>query len=264
MWSSAAPTVPSSAWAARIRPRAAAGDSRTRSDVRTDSISCSRASASAVSHRSASTYGNVAGSAVSAMPLSGSARGTPASSSARSSEPTCAPCRRTTTASSFHGTPSSTWSRRSSRAIAACSSDVCGAVQASTVIGASRRDAASSARSTSAPPNRSANRRIGTSVVPWNEKTCASGSPATIEVGRRQPGDDRFGGERRVLIVVDQAGGRAVARRRLTPAPPAATAPRSPRRCARRSRPGTRDRSGRAHSSPSVRPCPLAPRCPRG
>ena len=218
--------------------------------MRTDSISCSRASASAVSHRSASTYGNVAGSAVSAMPLSGSARGTPASSSARSSEPTCEPCRRTTTASSFHGTPSSTWSRRSSRAIAACSSDVWGAVQASTVIDASARCGVVSSI-TSAPPNRSANRRTGMSVAPWNEKTCASGSPATIEVGRRQSGDDGFGGKRGVLIVVDQevveqrlAVGRHLRRT-------AAAAPRSPRRCARRSRPGTRDRSGRAHSSPS-------------
>ena len=178
MCSRAVATVPSVACAARISPRADAGDSRTRSDVRTDSTSCSRASASAVSHRSASTYGNVAGSAVSAMPLSGSARGTPASSSARSNDPTCAPCRRTTTASSFHGTPSSTWSRRSSRAIAACSSDVWGASHASTVTPPSARCGVSSAM-TSAPPNRSAKRRIGMSVAPWNEKTCASASPAT-------------------------------------------------------------------------------------
>ncbi len=47
MCSSAVATVPSIACAARISPRAAAGESRTRSDVRTDSTSCSRASASA-------------------------------------------------------------------------------------------------------------------------------------------------------------------------------------------------------------------------
>ena len=105
-----------------------------------------------------------------------------ASSRARSRLPRCAPWRRTTTASSPQATPSSTWMRRSSRAIAACSSEVCGATHASTA-GRPGSGARSAGRSRSASGNASvANRSNGTRVVPWNEKTCASGSAATTRL----------------------------------------------------------------------------------
>src|SRR5204862_283922 len=67
----------------------------------------------------------VAGSARSESPPRGVMRGTAASSNALSSPPTWPSSRRTTTARSAHATPSSTWPRRSSRATAASSSDVC-------------------------------------------------------------------------------------------------------------------------------------------
>ena len=60
--SSALPTEPVSAWATRRRPRAAAGERRTRSDVSTDSIKPLRSSSDATSQRSARTNGLVAGS----------------------------------------------------------------------------------------------------------------------------------------------------------------------------------------------------------
>ena len=237
--SSAAATVPSAACAARISPRADAGDSRTRSDVSTDSTSCSRASASAISHRSARTYGNVAGSAVRAMPLSGSARGTPASSSARNNDPTCAPCRRTTTARSFHGTPSSTWSRRSSRAIAACSSEMCGASHASTVTPSSARCGVSRCDHLRAaePLGEAPDRDVGRSLEREDVRVGVAGDD---EVGRRESGQDRLGGERQVLVVVDEqvVEQRLAVRRHLRRA--LQRAPRSRRRSARRSRPGTR------------------------
>ena len=184
VWSSADATLPSAACATRIRPRAMAGESRTRSLVSTDSISSSRAAGSA-SQRRASTYGKVAGSTPRDRPLSGTARGTRASSSARSRPARCEPCRRTTTARSRQGTPSSTWIRRSSRATAACSSETCEAHHASSATGSGARYGVSSR--TCCAANRSVKRRIGTSVVPWKLKTCASGSPAATRSGARRP-----------------------------------------------------------------------------
>ena len=187
MCSSAAPTVPSIACAARISPRAAAGDSRTRSDVRTDSISCSRASASAVSHRSAehvrerrrlgrerhAALGERARHAgvveraqqradVRALPPHHDGELVPRHALLHVEPAELARDRGVLLRRVRRG-PRLDGDRRF------------------------RRDAASPARSSSAPPNRSANRRIGMSVAPWNEKTCASGSPATIRSGGASP-----------------------------------------------------------------------------
>ena len=85
--SSARAMVANAWWAWRIRPRAAAGDRPTASEVRSCSTSSSRRTSSATSQRSARTYGRVAGSPVRERPRSGTARGTRASSSARSSPP---------------------------------------------------------------------------------------------------------------------------------------------------------------------------------
>ena len=189
------PSVTSSASAAarpstrarRIRPRAAAGDSPITSDVRSGSTSSSRSGPPATSHRSASTYGCVDGAVPSDSPRSGTTRGTCASSRARSRLPTCAPWRRTTTARSLQATPSSTWRRRSSRATAACSSEVCGAIHAVTAGSATDRWRVLS-WIRSAPGKASvANRSRGCRVVPWNEKTCASGSAATTRSGAARP-----------------------------------------------------------------------------
>ena len=101
--------------------------------------------------------------------------------------PRCVPCRRTITAMSRHATPSSTWRRRSSRATAACSSEVCGDTHASIATGVGARCGVVSSI-VAAPGNASvANRAAGTSVAPWNENTCAPGSAATTISGARSP-----------------------------------------------------------------------------
>ena len=146
--------------------------------------------------------------------------------------------------------PSSTCSRRSSRAIAACSSEVCGATQPSTsraLGGAVRRlELDDRARRRTAR----ANRPSGTSVVPWNENTCASGSPATTRSGAPSPREQRLGGERRVLVVVDEQVVERAARRRPRPAAARCTsAGEVDRRSGRRAPPGTRAGTGRARAS---------------
>ena len=70
--------------------------------------------------------------------------------------------------------------------MAACSSEACGATHATTVGGASARWLTRSSTRTE-PSKTSPNRSSGTRVVPWNEKTCASGSAPTTRSGAASP-----------------------------------------------------------------------------
>ena len=236
-------------FATRIRPRAAAGDSPTTSEVSSGSISSSRRAASATSQRSARMYGYVAASAVSDSPRSGTARGTRASSSARKRFPRCAPCRRTITAMSCQATPSPTWRRRSSRAIAACSSEVCGATHAAVAGGCGAR----------------------CGVVSWTVVACRERlrrEPSERDVGRPLEREhvrvgvrrhDQVGGRRARAAAPrprsscpgsrPPAGGRTGPGRRPPRPPRAAPAPRGPPAPPPRARRGTRRRTAPARSS---------------
>ena len=144
------------------------------------------------SHFRASTNGKVAGSAKSESPPRGVMRGTAASSNALSSPPTWPSSRRTTTARSAHATPSSTWRRRSSRATAAFSSDVCAPAHPAYDRAAPRCVVASITR----PATGSLRRKVREDVrvrIPRHHQAVGG-----------SPDHQRLLGERGLLVVVDQ------------------------------------------------------------
>ena len=240
----------------RARPPATADTS----EVSSGSISSSRAAGRA-SQRSASTYGRVDGAVPRDSPRSGTTRGTCASSSARSRLPTCAPWRRTTTARSRQGTPSSTWRRRSSRATAACSSEVCGAIHAVTAGSATDRwRVVSWIRS--APGKASVANRPGADGRALEREDVRVGVARGDEVGSGQTAKDRLRRQRRVLVVVDED----VVEQRLDHpgrrAPPAAGARRSPPGSRASSTPrysAAKPRARASRSSPAVAAASRAP-----